>query len=217
MIRPVTRGHWVRLAAALLLGASVCFAFRWRPPFPPPDPAFTALQTERRELQTFDDSTRARLTAERDRVARQVVHVPVSGLKGRLGSRWTWQPLDNGRWALSLDAARPDDWMELLAGVAELERQPGVFIEDVEIHGDGRAFTQAGVTIRVRGQTGETQPGLEPRPGPVSGSPGPDKAPAVGRVRSLRRPGPSLASALSPGRPWLAPFRPDTRRGPVLG
>lgn len=215
MIRPVTRGQWVRLAAGLLLGGAVLSAFRWQPPFPPADPAFTALQAERGELQTFDDSARARLTAERDRVARQVVPVPVSGLKSRLGSRWTWQPLGNGRWALSLDAARPDDWMELLAGVAELDRQPGVFIEEVVIHGDGRAFTQARVTIRVRGQTGETQPGLEPRPGPVFGSPGPDKAPAVGRVRSLRRPGPSLAAALSPGRPWLAPFRPDTRRRPV--
>lgn len=216
MNRAVTRAQWMRLAGGVLLCGGVFAAFRWWPPVPSADPSFTALQTEYTELRSNDDATRVRLTVERDQLARQVVPVPVTDLKVRLGSRWAWQTRGNGRWSLSLDAGRPDDWMELLGGIAALERQPGVFIEEVVLHGDGRAFTQAGVTTRVRGQGAETQPGLEPRPAPVSGRKEPDKAPAVGRVRSLRRPGPSVASALAPGRPVLAPFRPDTRRGPFL-
>lgn len=195
MIRPVTRWEWMRLVIVVLLGGGVFVAFRWWPPVSPVDPSFTALQAECADLRANDDATRARLSAERDQLARRVVPVPLAELKGRLGLRWTWQPRSGGRWSLSLDGARPDDWLELLADVAELERQPGVFIEAVELQGDGRAFIQAMVTIRVRSQTGETQPGLEPRPAPVSGREGPAKAPAVGRVRSLRRPGPSVASA----------------------
>lgn len=156
------------------------------------------------------------MRAERDQLARQIVPVPLADLKAKLGPHWIWQADKSGRWLVSRSGSRTDDWLEVLAGIAALERQPGVFLEQVEMRGDGRAFTQALITIRFQGQTGETQPGFGPRPAPVSAMNAPAVAPAVGRVRSRRRPGPSVASAPTPGRPRLAPSRPDTRRRPVL-
>ncbi|MEN9402991.1 MAG: hypothetical protein RL091_1694, partial [Verrucomicrobiota bacterium] len=189
--------------------------YHWWPPPHLADGEFATLRAEQEALRTNDDATRARMRTERDRLARQIVPVPLADLKTQLGPHWTWQPGSGGRWLVSRSGSRPDDWLDVLAGVAALERQPGVFLEQVEMRGDGRAFTQARITIRFQGQTGETPPGLGPRPAPVSAMNAPAVAPAVGRVRSRRRPGPSVASAPTPGRPRLAPSRPDTRRGPV--
>ncbi|MDD3179488.1 MAG: hypothetical protein PHQ04_03970 [Opitutaceae bacterium] len=195
MKQAVTAWPWVRLFSSVLLCGGVFAAWRSWPPAQPADTVFAALQAESTDLRPNDDATRARLSAERDQLARRVVPVPLADLKSRLGSSWTWQPDTRGRWLLSRSGSRPDDWTDVLADVAELERQPGVFIEQVELRGDGRVFTQAQVTIRVRGEAGETQPGLDPRPAPVSAKNDPAKASAVGRVRSLCRPGPSGASA----------------------
>jgi len=218
MTRPITKWQWMRLAGAVLLCGGVAAAFRWWPPALPADAAFAALQAEQAELRSNDDSTRTRLAAERDQLAQRVGLVPLAELQKRLDPNWTWQSHGGGRWLVSLNGAQPDGWLDLLAGVAELERQPGVFIEEVELHGDGRNFTQALVTIRVRGQGGETQPGLGTRPAPVSAPNGPAKAPAVGRVRSLRRPG-ALRCIRPPSGPALArslPSRQPARAGSQL-
>lgn len=216
MKRTLTAWQWIRLVGSVVLCGGVFAGYHWWPPPHLADGEFAAFQAEQETLRTNDDATRERMRAERDRLARQVVPVPLADLKSRLGSHWTWQSDSGGRWLASLSGSQPDDWLEVLAGVAALERQPGVFLEQVELRGDGRVFTQALITIRLQGQTRETQPGLGPRPAPVSGRSASTVAPAVGRVRSLRRPGPAVASAPTPGRPGLALSRPDTRRGSVL-
>lgn len=195
MKRAVTAWQWIRLVGSVVLCGGVFAGYHWWPPPHFTDGKLGALQAEHEALRTNDDATRERMRAERDQLARRIVPVPLTDLQSRLGSHWTWQPSSGGRWLMSRSGSRPDDWLEVLAGVAALERQPGVFLEQVELHGDGRAFTRALITIRLRGQTGETQPGLGSRPAPVSGGSAPAGAPAVGRVRSLRRPGPSVASA----------------------
>jgi len=218
MKRAITTWQWIRLVGSVVLCGGVFASYHWWPPPHLADGEFAALQTEQETLRTNDDATRERIRAERDQFARRVVPVPLGDLKAQLGPHWTWQADKSDRWLVSLTGSRPDGWLEVLAGVAALERQPGVFLEQIELRGDGRTFTQALITIRLQGQTGETQPGLGPRPAPVSGRCGPAGAPAVGRVRSLRRPGPSVASAPHSGPVWAGslPSRHPARAGSLL-
>lgn len=218
MKRAVTAWQWIRLVGSVVLCGGVFAGYHWWPPPHLADGEFAALQAEHEALRTNDDAIRARMRAERDQLARRVVPVPLADLKAQLGPHWTWQTDKSDRWLVSLTGSRPDDWLEVLAGVAALERQPGVFLEQVELHGDGRTFTQALITIRLRSQTGETQPGLGPRPAPVSGRSAPAGAPAVGRVRSPRGPGPSVASAshFGPASASSLPSRHPARAGSLL-
>jgi|CXWL01.1.fsa_nt_gi hypothetical protein len=218
MKRAITTWQWIRLVGSVVLCGGVFAGYHWWPPPHLADGEFAALQAEHEALRTNDDVTRSRMRTERDQLARRVVPVPLADLKAQLGPHWSWQADKSGRWLASLAGSRPDDWLEVLAGVTALERQPGAFLEQVELHGDGWAFTQALITIRLLSQKGETQPGLGARPAPVSGRSASAVAPAVGRVRSLRRPGPSVASAPHSGPAWAGslPSRHPARAGSLL-
>lgn len=207
MKRAVTAWQWIRLVGSVVLCGGVFAGYHWWPPPHLADGEFAALQAEHEALRTNDDATRARMRAERDQLARRVAPVPLADLKAQLGPHWTWQTDKSDRWLVFLTGSRPDDWLEVLAGVAALERQPGVFLEQVELHGDGRTFTQALVTIRLRSQTGETQPGLGASPGPRFGPQCPGRR-AGSRARPLAAPAGALRCIRLPlraGLGWLPP------------
>lgn len=208
----VSKGQWIRLAGSMLTVAGVFGAWIGWSPLVTNDSALEKLQVEYAGLHGSDDGSLNSLVTERAAIARTLPSVDMAELQDRFGPLWTWKPVAGDLWMISLDATRREGWAEILVRLDELERQPGLLIESMELHGNGRAFTSGRVLIRVRPQNVETETGLVPRPATVSGqvkaAPGPGS-----RARSVAAPSTEAASATAfpAARPAPASFRPGSR------
>jgi len=184
------------------------------------DPELTVLMDERERLRDSGDATRDALRRQSEELLRQAwTNETLRALAERLGSAWVWESRGTGplerQVVLTRAAPRFDEWPACIALIADLEKQPGLAVESLNIAAEGarrhRRFTRLIIGLRCIvadasiSKAERSAPSLGPLPlAPGEGPAAPRK---VGPVPSLRRPS---ASAEPPASgPASAPVRPD--------
>ena len=223
----VSRGVWLAFGASALVCGAVWFvAHHWRPITPESDADVAALTSERDQLRGNDDQVRDALREQRKVLARQAWSTEaIAGLQQRLGVDWRWESEPGGqphRALLQRIAPRLEEWPHYVALVAELARQPGVAVESVEFHTNGRArerrFTRVAIGLRFTvadaplSDAERAAPSRGPLPVAPAASPATPRK--IGTVPSLRRPSAS-AEPPAPGQASTT-FRSDPP-GPRAG
>jgi hypothetical protein len=224
----ISRGAWFALGASVLLYGGVwTVVHRLRPIHWAGDPELTALVDERERLRDSDDATRDALRRQSEELLRQAwTNETLRALAERLGSAWVWESRDTEplerHVVLTRVAPRFDEWPAYVALIADLEKQPGLTVESLDIAAEGarrhRRFTRLTIGLRfiVADAAISKAERSAPSRGPLPLAPGerPATPRKVGPVPSLRRPS---ASAEPPASgPASAPVRPDPP-GPRAG
>ena len=221
-------GTWCALGASVLVYGGVwTVVHRLRPIQWAGDPELTALVGERERLHDSGDTTRDALRRQSEELLRQAwTNEDLRALKGKLGSGWGWESRDAGDWerhiVITRSPPRFDEWPACVALVRELENQPGLTVESLDIAAEGaghrRRFSRFSISLRfiMADATISKAERSAPSRGPLPLAPGerPATPPKVGPLPSLRLPS---ASAEPPASgPASAPVRPDPP-GPRAG
>jgi hypothetical protein len=198
----ISRGARLALAASILLYAAVWLTVhRLRPIQWAGDPELTALVAEQERLRDFGDATCAALRLQSDEVLRHAwTKEDLRTLREKLGSGWGWESRDAGDWerhiVITRSPPRFDEWPACVALVRELENQPGLTVESLDIAAEGaghrRRFSRFSIGLRfimADATTGKAErPAPSRGPLPLASGEQPAATPKVGPVPSLRPP-----------------------------
>ncbi len=148
MRRIASNRQWLFLAASAVLCVAVLVAIHRMPATRlASDPAVAALLNERERLRACDDATRDELRHQRQAQTHDTwTPEKLGALHAKLGPAWQWtvpEPVNQA--VVARTSLRLRDWPALLVAVRQLEVEPDLRIEGVEI-----ATESANSAARVR-------------------------------------------------------------------
>ena len=207
----ISRKAWLALGASAAIYAAVWLVVhRLRPIRWAGDPQLAALVAEEERLHDFGDATRDALRRQSDETLKHAwTDEVLRGFRDKLGPTWSWESRDaegpERRVLITRSRLRFDEWGACVALVRQLENEPGLAVESLDIAADGaghqRRFSRFSIGLRfiVADATGPKAERPAPSRGPLPLGQGgqPAATPKVGPVPSLRLPSASAKPAAS--------------------